>query len=274
MTIKRTMKGEFTMYLIQDLNQTTLGLLRDLDAEPFAARLLAGAITINEYASFLVQTYLYVRHTRPLLRRAAQRLEGGTDRPALAELFQRKADEEDGHEQWALADLCAIGRSADEARRASPTSAVSAYIAWNSFTVEHGSPIAFLGTAYVLEALSTARAAETAKNLVAQSGIPGIERAVAFLRGHADADTEHVAQLGRCLVALAGSPSDQHDVLLSAMITRATYAKLLAGITTWRPQSAPSSASVPLGCERGARLDAELIEDPIKMRFYGRRRVT
>jgi thiaminase len=219
------------MDLIQELDQTTLGLFQDLDAEPFAARLLAGAITVDEYASFLVQTYLYVRHTRPLLQRAARRLSNVTDRPELAELFQRKADEEDGHERWALADLCAIGRSPDEARRASPTPAVSAYIAWNSFTVECGSPVAFLGTAYVLEALSAARAAETVKNLVARSGFPGIERAVVFLRGHAEADTDHVEQLGRCLVALARSPSDRHDVLLSAMITRATYAKLLAGIT-------------------------------------------
>lgn len=218
------------MNLISELNHTTLGLLQDLGGEPFAQRLLAGAITADEYASFLAQTYLYVRYTRPLLRLAARRLSERADRPELAALFQQKADEEDGHEQWALADLVAIGRDADEARRASPTPAVAAYIAWNSFTVECGSPVAFLGTAYVLEALSAARAAETAKNLVAESGIPGIERAVVFLRGHADADTSHVEHLGQWLVALAGSPSDRSDVLLSAMITRATYAKLLAGI--------------------------------------------
>ena len=224
------------MDLVQELNQTTLGLLRDLGAEPFAQRLLAGAITADEYASFLVQTYLYVRYTRPLLRRAAERLSERANSPELAALFQQKADEEDGHEQWALADLAAIGRDPDEARCASPTPAVSAYIAWNSFTVECGSPVAFLGTAYVLEALSAARAAETVKNLVAESGIPGIERAVVFLRGHADADTGHVEQLGRWLLILAGSPADRRDVLLSAMITRVTYAKLLAGIT---PASSP-----------------------------------
>jgi hypothetical protein len=76
------------------------------------------------------------------------------------------------------------------------------------------------------------------KNLIAKCGIPCIERAVSFLRGHADADTGHVEQLGRCLVALAGSPSDCHDILLSAMVTRATYTKLLAGITPITP--APS----------------------------------
>lgn len=218
------------MNLIQKLNQTTDGLLRDLAAEPFAARLLAGSVSIDEYASFLEQTYLYVRHTRPLLRRAARRLSEEVGRPDLKELFERKAGEEDGHEEWALADLRAIGRPADESRRASPTPAVSAYIAWNSFTVEHGSPIAFLGTAYVLEALSAARAAETVKNLVAYSGIPNIERAVVFLRGHADADTDHIEQLGRNLTALARSPLDHESVLLSAVITRATYAKLLAGM--------------------------------------------
>lgn len=235
------------MNLIQDLDQTTRGLLRDLDAEPFAARLLAGAVTTDEYASFLVQTYLYVRHTRPLLRSAARRLlSDAAARPDLAELFQRKADEEDGHERWALADLCAIGRDEGEARCATPTPAVAAYIAWNAFTVASGSPVAFLGTAYVLEALSVARAAETAKNLVAQSGIPGIERAVTFLRGHADADTDHVEQLGRRLIALVRSPSDRHDVLLSATITRATYAKLMAGITPAPPR--PPERSIT--CER------------------------
>jgi thiaminase len=224
------------MDLIQELHQITLDLFRDLDAEPFAAQLLAGSVSTNEYASFLAQTYLYVRHTRPLLKRAARRLSDAARCPNLATLFRQKADEEDGHERWALADLCALGRCADEARCASPTPAVAAYIAWNSFTVECGSPVAFMGTAYVLEALSAARAAETVKNLVARSGIPNIKRAVVFLRGHADADTGHVEQLGRSLAALAESPSDRRDVLLSAMITRATYAKLMAGITPAPPR--------------------------------------
>ncbi len=106
--------------------------------------------------------------------------------------------------------------------RAPRCAAVEAYVAWNRFTAEAGSPTAFLGTSYVLEALSASRAGVATRNLLKHSTIPGIHRAVTFLRGHSNADEGHVAEL----TTLLGSLNDAEEceaILLSAHTTRALY---------------------------------------------------
>jgi pyrroloquinoline quinone (PQQ) biosynthesis protein C len=218
--------------LLAELARTTQELLHALDAAPAARRLLEGEVSREEYAFYLEQTYLYVRSTRPLLRRAGERMRDLGTNADLAALFLRKAEEESGHEGWALADLRALGFTVGEAFEPRPVPAIAAYLAWNTFTVEACSPIAFLGTAYVLEALSVARAERTVTNLLARSRIPDIEHAVTFLRGHAEADVDHVEQLGYVLES-AATPASHHDILLSASITRAAYAGIFRRLSGW-----------------------------------------
>ncbi len=208
--------------LVNTLVHAVQDLLRALDAHGAARRLFAGEFDTNEYAAFLGQTYLYVRHTRPFLRRAGERLGELGKAPDFARLFLQKADEEDGHEHWALEDLAAIGRPLDESAPPHPSPAVAAYIAWNHFQIEAGSPLAFLGTAYVLEALSQARAGLAATQLARSARIPGIERGVRFLRGHADADEGHIDVLGKLLAGI-DSPEDRHAIALSAAVTASLY---------------------------------------------------
>lgn len=208
--------------LLDTLDHTVSDLLRALDAHPAARRLLEGDLSTDEYAAFLGQTYLYVRHTRPLLRRAGERLARSGTSPDLARLFLQKAEEEQGHEAWALEDLARIHRPLESGAPPRPSYAVAAYVAWNQFQVEAGSPLAFLGTAYVLEALSLARAGKAAERLVARGRIAGIERGVRFLRGHADADEGHVDAL-RGLFARLDATEDGRAIALSAAVTAALY---------------------------------------------------
>jgi len=219
------------MKLTETLDAIARALLDDIDAHPFGRRLLQGNITQKEYVAFLVQSYLYVVHTRPLLRRAGERL-AREGRKQLATLYVQKAEEENGHEAWVLDDLQAIGENPDIVRHTKPAPGVAAYIAWNSFTVDHGSPVAFLGTAYVLESGGAIRVSSIVKNLVAHSGIRGIECGVRFLQGHADADIEHVSQLGGLIDAFASSDEDCRDLVLSAWVTRSTYIGLLTAVAT------------------------------------------
>jgi hypothetical protein len=197
-------------------------LLDALDEHPIARRLIAGDVSAQEYAAFLEQTYLYVRQTRPLLRRAGERMAVLRQSPTLARLFLTKADEEDGHEKWIAADLEAIHYPMDERRLPQPSTAVAAYIAWNQFQVEAGWPLGFLGTAYVLESLSCVRAETTAVNLVKKNCIPGIEHGVRFLKGHADADEHHMGMLRRIL-GVVSLPSDREAIALSAAVTTSLY---------------------------------------------------
>lgn len=215
--------------LVETLDLSVSDLLDALDEHPTARRLLAGDVNTYEYAAFLEQTYLYVRQSRPLLRRAGERLNTLRRAPTLARLFLQKADEEEGHEAWVLADLEAIHCPIDEHRLPKPSTAVAAYIAWNQFQVEAGWPLGFLGTAYVLEALSHARAGMTAENLVKKNRIPGIHHGVRFLRGHADADEHHIDMLRRVLEVVS-LPSDQEAIALSAAVTATLYLGMFSAL--------------------------------------------
>jgi hypothetical protein len=91
---------------------------------------------------------------------------------------------------------------------------------------ETGSP-AFLGAAYVLEAMSMRRAQRAAEALRARAAIPNIGAAVSFLVGHGDADVDHVARLD----AVLGRIDDADDaaaIVLSASVLRTLYPRFFA----------------------------------------------
>jgi len=203
-------------------------LVAELDAHALARRLFDGTLDARSYAHWLAQTYHYVRWTSPLLSSAGARMKRLGQHPALAELFLQKASEELGHERWLLADLRNLGWTPEQVDRTVRTPAVAAYVAWNRYTTEHGIPTAFLGTSYVLEYLSVHRARTAADRLVARGTIPNIRKAITFLRGHADADGEHVAELGTVLHSLT-EPEEQAALVLSARATRALYTGIFAG---------------------------------------------
>lgn len=211
---------------IAKLEQEAHGLVRELDAHPEARCLFDGTADAGRYAHYLVQSYHYVRWTAPLLGLAGRRMQRLGHHPVLAELLIQKSREESGHERWLLSDLRALGWTKERVEATPACAAVRAYVHWNRFTSEAGMPTAFLGTAYILEHLSVARAGLAAERLVAQGAIPDIRRAVTFLRGHAGADEGHVAELASVLSGLE-DPAEQQALLLSARTTRALYPSLL-----------------------------------------------
>jgi len=202
-------------------------LLEELDVHPAARRLFDGSLGASSYARYLVQTYHYVRWTTPLLSEAGHRLKRLGRYPMLGELLLQKASEERGHERWLLADLRNLGWPAERVEGAGRCPAVTAYIAWNRYTTMAGMPAAFLGTAYVLEYLSVHRASRTVERLLAANTIPNIHRAVTFLRGHGNADGQHITELLSVLRTLK-DPGEQAALLLSARTTRALYTGLFA----------------------------------------------
>ncbi|AKJ02969.1 heme oxygenase-like protein [Archangium gephyra] len=208
--------------LLTALENESRALIAQLDAHPKVRQLFEGTLDTEAYAHYLAQTYHYVRWTTPLLALAGQRMVVQGRHPALASLLLHKAKEETGHERWLLADLRHLGWSSAAVERTPRGVAVEAYVAWNRFTSEAGSPTAFLGTAYVLEALSASRAGAAARNLVERGGIPGIHRAVTFLRGHGDADEGHVSELATLLGSLT-DPGECEALILSARMTRLLY---------------------------------------------------
>ncbi|KFA90303.1 iron-containing redox enzyme family protein [Archangium violaceum] len=202
-------------------------LVEELNAHPIARRLIDGSIDADSYAHYLVQTYHYVRWTTPLLAEAGRRMKRMGSHPQLAELLLQKSTEERGHERWLLADLKNLGWPAGRVERAQLSPAVIAYVAWNRYTTRSGVPAAFLGTAYVLEYLSVQYASGAVERLLAANTIPNIRKAVTFLRGHGDADGDHVAELASVLRSLT-DPREQAALVLSARNTRVLFSSLFS----------------------------------------------
>ena len=191
-------------------------LIEGLEEHPVARTLFDGTITAAHYAAYLDQTQHYVAVAGELLRASGERLATARRHPRLAQLLLQKSGEEDGHDAWARADLRAIGFGGTSA---GPNLAVQAYVFSHRFEAHLGSGVAFLGTAYVLEALSARRAGLAARNLLTRSRIPGIEGAVTFLRAHGEEDQGHLAHLVATLRGFT-EPDDVDAVLHSALRTR------------------------------------------------------
>lgn len=214
--------AQYRMEWTNALAQEARTLVAELDMNPAARRLFDGSIDTDSYIHYLVQTYHYVRWTTPLLAETGERLQRSGQHRQLGNLFMQKAREEHGHERWLLQDLKNLGWPAERVEAVEPCAAVSAYAAWNRYTARRGNPLAFLGTAFVLEYLSVQRAGPSVERLLAAGRIPNIDKAVSFIRGHGLADGDHVAEL----TALLGSLTDGEDqaaLLLSARTTRVLY---------------------------------------------------
>lgn len=201
--------------LVFELDREVTTLVDTLDEHPVAQTLFDGTITAGHYARYLEQTEHYVGVSEELLRGSGERLLATRKHLFLARLLLHKSKEEAGHDAWARNDR----RTIEFANAGTgPGLAVQAYIFTHRFEVKCGSGAAFLGTAYVLEALSARRAPIAMQNILAKSRIPGIEGAVTFLRGHGEADQDHIAHLASVLRAFT-DPEDAEAILRSAKST-------------------------------------------------------
>jgi pyrroloquinoline quinone (PQQ) biosynthesis protein C len=207
------------------LLQVSYESLRRLDEHPVGRALIDGTIAKVQYVAYLTQVVHQVRHSAPMLARAAERLEQ-LGRQRLAQTFRRKAGEEDGHDDWALRDLAALGVTREAALSTPCGSAVRAYGAWLAYCAECN-PTAVLGLAFTLEWFGCVRAGRAADNLVRRAPIQGIESAVRFLRGHGAADDEHIRAFAEPLSEIT-DPDEMEAILLSARLTSDLYLGMLA----------------------------------------------
>ncbi len=155
---------------------------------PFVKAAVAGRLTLDEYVAFLTQAYHHVKHTVPLLMATAARL--GPDRPALQKAFCRYVEEEQGHEQWILADIAACGGDADAVRASEPDTAAEVLVAYAYDVIQRRDPVGFLGMVHVLEGTSVRAATQAAEAIADTLGLP--PHAFTYLSSHGSLDLEHV----------------------------------------------------------------------------------
>lgn len=229
--------------------------LKQLDRHPVGRALINGSLSREAYVAYLTQVIHQVRDSAPMLARAAERLEQ-LGRERLAQVFRRKASEENGHDVWALEDLAALGVSRESALATPCCSAVKAYAAWWRHCAERA-PTALLGLAFILELFGSARAGRAADNLVRRGAIDGIESAVRFLRGHGAADEGHLQAFSEPFAEIT-SAHEMDAIVLSARLT----ANLYLGLLDWAGTAAGSVRGASNAAKHRAALDESGLDHP------------
>ena len=176
------------MSFFDELQMSTEIQRCQLQTTPIIIRALAGKLSRDEYAAFLLQAYHHVKHTVPLLMLVGARLTEEFEwlRSAVAEYIE----EELGHQEWILNDLAACGFDRQRARDSHPNAETELMVAYAYDTVQRISPLGFFGMVQVLEGTSIAVADRTADAIQTSLGLPN--RAFSYLRSHGALDQEHV----------------------------------------------------------------------------------
>lgn len=163
---------------------------RRLRQDPFYGRLLAGEVSREEYAAWLVQQHKYVRYTEGLIKHLVAISAGGLDPAAAAlhEYAQVEAVEEANHDRLIVKDLAALwGVSYAEARgriEEEPLApSVLTYARTHEAFLVH-QPKAVLGVAFALESMAALHADEIRQALLERSRIEGVQRALQFFAAH------------------------------------------------------------------------------------------
>ncbi|MGK3984888.1 iron-containing redox enzyme family protein [Sorangium sp. So ce136] len=212
-----------------EIDTTAAALDAALTENAILASLMDGTIAPGAYVErVLAPIFHYTSESSAWLWRSSERLKEQGRHPGISEHLAQKSREERGHEAWALQDALALGARADAIRAASPPSAVRDYVIYNEATCRVGSPLAILGTSYVLEYVAAHSGARAVERLTARGGSSGVARALRFLRAHACDDVCHLEALRRALTSIF-DPRDQEAVLVSAEVTAKLFPRFFSG---------------------------------------------
>lgn len=185
---------------------------------------MAGTMSRELYAALLRETWHFVRHTPGHLRLAAARL--GDD--AMKAIFLHHAEEETGHDMWALADLEELGVDPEEVRQSVPLPHTTALVAYQHYTVTRLHPKALLGLEYAMEGLTAQAGGSAVERLKTSLSLP--DRALRFFSGHAELDCTHAQDDADVIRRHIITPEEQRAVLRNARDSVVLYTSLYDGI--------------------------------------------
>ncbi|MDX1488768.1 MAG: iron-containing redox enzyme family protein [Acidiferrobacterales bacterium] len=213
-----------------DRLETTTALERKaLINEPFIQAGVSGTLDLPAYVAFLGQAYQHVKHTVPLLMACGARLPErlGWLRNAVGHYIE----EETGHEEWILNDICACGGDAEAVRNAAPHLETELMVAYAYDTIARRNPVGFFGMVYVLEGTSVQVASRAADALQRALGLP--KKAFTYLRSHGDLDVGHV-QFFRDLINRLDQDNDEAAVVHCAKAMFRLYGDIFRSLP-WHP---------------------------------------
>jgi hypothetical protein len=135
------------------------------------------------YATYLSQTYYYVRHSTRLLAASACRFEHKDE--SLHTRFLKHAREENAHDLLATRDLAALGYKQSECPELSVTKLVYQP---QYYQIEHIDPICLFGYIFALEGVSALAAPKIYERVLKSHG----KECTTFLKLHSTEDLDHI----------------------------------------------------------------------------------
>ncbi len=173
-------------------------------AERDAPDLLAPPMTATRWAWHLVAQWYCAHHSVALLPELTERYEAAA-RADLANFARRKLEEEQGHDQFPLADLRALGYDAEAAvQQVPPDPAIKAGVDYARACLRGEHPVEFLGYIYALER-RVIRIPESWLSALDAVLPPGVEAASGIRLHVGQLDVGHVAE---SVTFVAGLPAD------------------------------------------------------------------
>ncbi|WP_377268744.1 iron-containing redox enzyme family protein [Peterkaempfera sp. SMS 1(5)a] len=214
-----------------------------LPAVQSAAQTLWTAPGLRErYPAYLGTMHGLVRASVPLMEAAVDRCGHLPARDPCAEPLARylrtHIEEEQGHDDWLLEDLTALGAREPGALLArAPAEDIAALAGAQYYWIRHYHPVCLLGYIAVLEGCPPR--ADMVDRLPALTGLPA--SAFRTLAGHAALDPGHLRELDQLLDGLPLNPPVAAAVARSAAYTADRAAALLRGLV----HDGPGPASGP-----------------------------
>jgi pyrroloquinoline quinone (PQQ) biosynthesis protein C len=204
--------------------------LRRVRATPLVRSILAGDVPREAYARYMTDVHQYALHSPVVIAMAGSR--ASLTHPEVARYLIHHAGEELGHDRWAHKDLEALGVSQADIQSARPSLPCMSMLGLEYYWAGHGNPVAILGWTFALEALGD-DVGHLVADALAKAARVGAG-STTFLRGHGEADHDHIRDIIDVIEKYVTLPGDRADLLYVASASADLYAQILEAATTER----------------------------------------
>lgn len=204
----------------------------ELSTTRIVQMVLAGSLDLDLYRRYLVNARYYAQFSPVVMALGGSRCV--RQHAELGRYLVSHAEEEAGHDRWALQDLADLGVDEEAALAAAPVNACRSLVGYVHFLAGHANPLALFGWMYILEAVGEDLGAIAGRSLVAQLGEAGT--ATRFVAGHGEADAEHTPEIAERIERYIRDASDLHAVADAASVVKDLYLRMFREIGGEREQ--------------------------------------
>jgi pyrroloquinoline quinone (PQQ) biosynthesis protein C len=223
---------------------TLLELRKNVEQELRATRIVAGVLEgrlrPEDYVGYLANARYYAQFSPVLMAQGAARCMAS--HPELARYLLHHAEEEQGHDSWALEDLADLGVPKEQALAMQPVRSCRALVGYVHYLAGTANPVGLFGWMYVLEAVG--KDLGTIVGAALEGAMPkGRTGAVRFVARHGEADADHAEDLAEQIRDHVREEGDRAAVLDAAEVVADLYLRMFRELGGEQPRWSGTSAS-------------------------------